>query len=117
MTGTIILAHGSKRPETKLILDSIISKVSKKSGIKNIDGAYLQLCEPLLEEVLKKQYENGIRNIKVMPLFLFDGIHVLKDIPEYIEEITKELPGLEVTLTSHIGDDDRIADIVIDRIS
>lgn len=116
MKGILILAHGSKRVQTQKILDSLTKKVISKSKINLVESAYLQFSEKDLKKGIECLLEKGATNIKVMPMFLFDGIHVTQDIPNELEEIKGQYPNVEINLTDHIGDDDRIADIIIDRV-
>jgi sirohydrochlorin ferrochelatase len=117
MKGILILAHGSKRVETENIVESIAQKVRQKTGEKLVLPAYLQFSEVNLEKGINKLIEMGATDIKIMPMFLFDGVHVTEDIPNELVEIRQKNPGIKIEMTSHIGDDDRIADIVIDRVN
>jgi sirohydrochlorin ferrochelatase len=116
MIGILILAHGSKRHETEHILDSLTKKVKEKSGEELVHSAYLQFSEQNLEKGIEYLVNKGATNIKVMPMFLFDGVHVTEDIPNELNEISRKYKDIDIMLTGHIGDDDRIADIIVDRI-
>ena len=52
----------------------------------------------------------------MVPYFLFEGIHIQKDIPEEIGEILKKYPGVQVEMGKTLGADERLADILTDRI-
>ncbi len=117
MEGILILAHGSKKVETERILDSLTNKVIEKTGRRLIASAYLQFSEQNLEVGINKLVEMGAIIIKVMPMFLFDGVHVTEDIPNELEAIKKKYPNIEILMAKHIGDDSRIADIIIDRVN
>ncbi len=117
MKGILILAHGSRRQETDAILNSLTEKVKQKTGESLIMPAYLQFSEQSLEVGVEKLIEKGADRIKVIPMFLFDGIHVTQDIPEELHAIMAKHPGVEIQMSKHLGDDDRIADIIADRIS
>ena len=116
MEGILILAHGSKRTETERILDSLTVKVTKKTVKQLVASAYLQFSEQNLERGIQRLADQGATVIKIMPMFLFDGVHVTEDIPNELEQIRKKYPHIQLTLTGHIGDDDRIADIIADRV-
>ena len=60
--------------------------------------------------------EKGVTHIKVVPYFLFEGIHIRQDIPEEIEKILKDYPGVTVEMGKTLGVDERLADILVDRI-
>jgi len=116
MEGVIILAHGSRRQETEKTLESLISKVKAKTGLNEVVPAFLQFSGQNLETAVKMLVSKGIKNIRVVPMFLFDGVHVTMDIPEELEEIRSAYPDISIEMTGHLGDDDRIADIIADRI-
>lgn len=111
----LILAHGSKREETEIILDSLVNKIKSMTGMDLVYPAYLQFSEQNLEKGINYLVKQGAEFIKVIPMFLFDGIHVTRDIPAELNEIRKTLPGIEIKMGRHIGDDDRIALIITDR--
>jgi len=117
MDGILILAHGSKRIETEEVMDSLVEKVRKKSGNRLVYPCYLQFSDNNLEKGVERLVGKGASSISVIPLFLFDGVHVTQDIPEEIEGIKAKHPGVEIMLGSHIGADDRLADIVMDRVA
>jgi len=116
MNGILILAHGSRRQETDAILNSLTEMVRNKTGEELILPAYLQFSEQNLEWGIEQLIEKGAHSIKVIPMFIFDGIHVTQDIPEELNAIMAKHPGIDVRMSRHLGDDDRIADIIVDRI-
>jgi sirohydrochlorin ferrochelatase len=116
MDGVLILAHGSKRHETERILNSLTAKVKAKTGQTLVHSAYLQFSEQNLEAGVEYLVSKGAINIKVVPMFLFDGVHVTEDIPNELREIQAKHRNVEIRMSEHLGDDDRIADIIVDRI-
>jgi sirohydrochlorin cobaltochelatase len=117
MNGILILAHGSKRQETEQILNSLVEKVKAKTGEKLVYPAYLQFSEQNLEKGIDMLVQSGAKSIKIMPMFLFDGVHVTQDIPNELNEINAKYPEIRIKMSRHIGDDDKIADIIVDRIN
>lgn len=117
MNGTLILAHGSQRQETERILNSLTKKVMVKTGENLVFPAYLQFSENNLEKGIDTLVLKGAKKIKVIPMFLFDGVHVTEDIPSELNAIKTKYPQTEIKMSSHIGDDDRIAEIIIDRMN
>lgn len=116
MKGVIILAHGSKRQETEKILNSLTEKVKNKTGESLIYPAYLQFSEQDMEAGADYLVKKGATEIIVIPLLLFDGIHVTQSIPNKLSEIKDKYHGINIRLSHHLGDDDRIAEIISDRV-
>lgn len=117
MNGILILAHGSKRQETEKTLNSLVEKVKAKTGEKLVYPVYLQFSEPNLEMGIAQLADSGATHIKIVPMFLFDGVHVTQDIPGELEVIRAKYPKIDIRLSKHLGDDDRIADIIVERIA
>lgn len=117
MNGILILAHGSKKKETEEILNSLVDKVKYKTGEELVVPSYLQFSEENLEKGVELLVSRGAKNIRIVPMFLFDGVHVREDIPNELNELKERFPGIEIKMGRHIGDDDKLVDIIIDRIS
>ncbi|UWG98192.1 CbiX/SirB N-terminal domain-containing protein [Dehalobacter sp. DCM] len=121
MTGILILAHGSRQSETENTLKEIIAMVQTelKTTISAdlITYAFLQFSENNLEMGLKKLVDQGVNKIKIIPYFLFDGVHIQEDIPAEIDEFLKDNPGVEISFGKTLGADRRLAKILVDRIS
>jgi sirohydrochlorin ferrochelatase len=117
MNGTLILAHGSKRQETERIMDSLVAKVKLKTGEELVYPAYLQFSEQNLEKGIEYLIDKGVKKVKIVPMFIFDGVHVTSDIPGELDEIKAKHPEVEFEMSRHIGDDDKLAEIIIDRMN
>jgi sirohydrochlorin ferrochelatase len=119
MLGILILAHGSREKETEKTLATIIDMVKKElssENIENIECAFLQFVETNLEKGLLKLIEKGSDDIKVIPYFLFEGVHIKEDIPMEINEFLKEYPNVKISFGKTLGTDERLAQIVADRV-
>lgn len=115
-TGVILISHGSKRGSGNNGLFQVADMLRAMKRWDIVEAAFLQLAEPGFPEVVKRTVESGVNRIVVMPLLLFKGNHVYKDIPEMIEEAKKTYPQVEFVYSSNIGADERIALIAADRI-
>jgi len=116
MKGILILAHGSRKNETEKTMSKISEMVRAKLPEMLIETAYLQFREVNLAAGLSRLIEKGADDITVVPYFLFDGMHIKKDIPAEIEEFLKDKPGIKITVGETLGEDERLADILADRI-
>ncbi len=115
-TGVIVLAHGSKVKTGNEGLFSIVEMLRKMGKWDMVEAGFLQLAKPGLTEVVDDLTGKGAERIVVMPLLLFSGNHVLKDIPEEIDHERKKFPEVEFCYAKNIGADERIALIAADRI-
>lgn len=116
MTGILILGHGSRAETANQMLFEICDMVKKQGDFDLILPAFLQLSEPSFEEGIEKLRELGATKIVVMPYFLYYGVHLSEDIPNELDKIKEKYREVEIVLARHLDKDQRLADIVIDRI-
>ena len=115
-TGVIVLAHGSKVKTGNEGLFNIVEMLRAMGKWDMVEAGFLQLAKPGLTEVVNDLTGRGAERIVIMPLLLFSGNHVLKDIPEEIDIERKKFPEVEFCYAKNIGADERIALIAADRI-
>ncbi|MCP4265173.1 MAG: cobalamin biosynthesis protein CbiX [Candidatus Brocadiaceae bacterium] len=115
-TGVIVLAHGSKVRSGNEGLFKIVDILRGMEKWDMVEAGFLQLAKPGLKEVVEDIVGRGAKRVVVMPLLLFSGNHVLKDIPEEIDNERKKFPDVDFCYAKNIGADERIALIASDRI-
>ncbi len=115
--GLFILAHGSRSPEAGKQLENVVKNIEDKGvgAFQFIEYGAMELSKPSFPEGIEKLVNKGVKEIVIVPLFLFFGNHIKKDIPKILEDIKKQHPEVKFTLTNPIGDDSRIVDIVIEK--
>lgn len=120
MTGVLILAHGSRRKETENTLLKIIEmvKAELRADLNTtlIEYAFLQFSKNNLETALHKLVDQGVTEIKIIPYFLFNGVHILEDIPAEINDFLEAYPEIKISFGQTLGADKRLADIIVDRV-
>ena len=112
----IVLAHGSKVKSGNEGLFKVVEMLRAMGKWDMVDACFLQLAKPGLSEGVKNIVEKGAEKIVVMPLLLFSGNHVLKDIPAEIENEKSKYPEIQFFYAGNLGADERIAQIAADRI-
>ena len=117
MKGILIIAHGSRAKETETTLETIISIVKEKLPETIIEIAFMEFSDRTVEKGISALAAKGITEIKIVPYFLFMGIHLKVDIPNMAEECARKYPNVKITMGDPIGADERLAEIIIDRIN
>ena len=115
-TGVVVLAHGSKVKSGNEGLFKIVEMLRAMGKWDMVEAGFLQLAKPGLTEAVEDIVGRGAERVVVMPLLLFSGNHVMKDIPEEIEKEQKKYPEVEFCYAKNIGADERIAQITRERI-
>jgi Uncharacterized conserved protein len=115
LKGILLIAHGSKVAETEKIVDSVALKIVETTRLITLPS-YMEFNKPSIYEGAELLIERGVTEIIAVPMFIYCGIHVSKDIPNEIEKISKKHKDVKIIMTGCIGDDDMIARILINRI-
>jgi len=66
--------------------------------------AFLELMRPSLAECVDALHAEGIRNFRVVPVFLGSGGHLKIDLPGLIAEIEQKHNDIEITTEPPIGE-------------
>ncbi|MGB9887596.1 MAG: sirohydrochlorin chelatase [Moorellales bacterium] len=114
--GIVLLGHGSRREEANRGVEELAAQVERHFPRAVVEVGYLAHGWPPLAEAVATALRRGAQEVVVVPLFLYDGVHVRTDIPEQLEELRRQYPGLRLRCTATLGSDPRIAEIVLDRI-
>ena len=115
--GILILAHGSRERETEIVFNKIADMTKEKVNEAIIETAFLQFSDVNLEKGLDNLIARGVKEIKVIPYFLFSGVHIRENIPKKIEKYLEDKPNIKVIVGEVLGDDSRLADILADKIN
>src|SRR3989339_579989 len=108
-TSIILISHGSKLNSGNDGLFKVADMLRAMNRWDVVEAAFLQLAEPGFPEVVKQTVGTGVDRIVVVPLLLFKGNHVFKDIPEMLENEKAKYPQVEFIYANNIGADERIA--------
>lgn len=121
MEGIIVLGHGSRAAvdEANLFLERVAAEIAKIFPTARVEPAWMnpKAARQNLAGAAAKLVAAGARKVVVAPVFLTDGLHIRKDIPEEIAALSSAHPGVEFVLARHIGFDPRIVAIVAERIA
>lgn len=112
----LIVAHGSKVAETDLIMKDYAAALSHKKPELKFSYCYLQLMDPDIHTAVASLYNEGIRQLKVFPFFIFNGNHIKEDIPEVLKEIQGQYPDLKMEFLANIGFDSKLVELMLERI-
>lgn len=116
MNGNVVLlGHGSRAPGSDQAIRAVARDLSERTGWK-VDVAHMELASPSLADVVASQYRQGVRRLSVVPYFLHVGVHLRQDIPDLVEGIRRNHPGLDLVLTEPLGYHPSLADILESRV-
>ncbi len=117
MKGILLIAHGSKTKESNIIFENVVNLIKKQYVNDFVIGATIKFSDISIDDSLLKFINLDIKEIIIVPYFLFDGVHVTVDIPNIVNNFLKNYPEVKVSFTSSIGKSPIITDIVVNLIN
>ncbi len=66
--------------------------------------AFLELMQPSLQECAASLHAEGVRALRVVPVFLGAGGHLKNDLPKLVATIRGNYADLEITVEPPIGE-------------
>jgi len=107
----ILFAHGSRDPAWRLPLEAILARVqTQHPGPCRL--AFLELMQPSLADTLADLAAQGVRHIRVKPLFWAAGKHVNRDLVDIVEAFAQGQSEVRVEVAPPLGDDTQMRDAI-----
>ena len=105
MKGFLLIAHGSKKKESKEEILRLTQKLRDllKGQYDIVSSAFLQRASPSVPDKMREYIDSGVTEILIVPYLLATGQHVAMDIPDMVDEFRNSYPQLTIRVSSHIG--------------
>ena len=104
----ILFAHGARDPRWAAPFQRLQELVQAQLPQLDVELAFLELMEPRLPGAVEKLASAGCRHVTVIPVFLGQGGHVLRDLPVILQELKQTHPELTLTLVNAVGEDPHV---------
>ncbi len=105
----ILFAHGARDPRWAAPFERLLQLVQQSVADEvGVHLAFLELMHPSLPEVVMQLAEYGCLRISVVPVFLGQGGHVRRDLPELISRLEHDYPDVAFSLATAIGEDELV---------
>lgn len=118
-TGIVVLGHGSRAAvdEANQVLIDLSEMVRERVEFDIFATAFMnpRSQRPGLEQAVAEVVRKGAERVIVAPVFLSNGMHMQKDIPEEVERLRSKY-RVEIKIAPHLGADPRLADMIAERI-
>lgn len=108
----VLFAHGARDPEWAVPLRKIQRKVAARIPEIAVELAFLEIMQPTLTEAVSNLADAGHTAIAVAPMFIAQGAHLKRDLPQSLEDLRRSHPTVTFTLLPAIGDVDIIHDAI-----
>ena len=101
----ILFAHGARDPRWAQPFERLreIAQAALPGTVVTL--AFLELMSPRLPEAVAELVRDGCEKVSLVPVFLGQGGHVLRDLPVLVEELRGTHLGLAIAVAPAVGED------------
>ncbi|RKQ95867.1 sirohydrochlorin cobaltochelatase [Kushneria sinocarnis] len=108
----ILLAHGSTDPRWQAPFQTMEERVRARMSMP-VRLANMELCDPLLEDVVASLIREGHQHIDILPLFFAAGRHLREDVPAQLDALREAHPSVTLDLLDPVGQHPAFIEAVI----
>ncbi len=105
-TALVLFAHGARDPEWANPMRRVQAEIRQRLPGVTVELAFLEFMAPTLLDCVHGLIEQGARKIVVLPMFIAQGGHLKRDVPELLEQLRQQHPGVEFSLSGAIGENE-----------
>ena len=111
----MLVAHGSRRDESNLEIESLAKKIAlfKVKEFEVVMTAFLEFAKPSITEAIDNCTVIGATKVTILPYFLSAGVHIAKDIPSEVEKGAQKNPNLNIKISNYFGSRNEISEILL----
>jgi sirohydrochlorin cobaltochelatase len=113
----VLFAHGARDPQWARPFRELVAAVGERLPGERIVLAFLELMQPSLPECAAALYGEGVRELRVVPVFLGMGGHLQQDLPKLVAAIKEKHPELAVRVDPPIGEQATVISAIAAAIS
>lgn len=103
-TALILFAHGARDPEWARPLQRVQAAITASAPERRVDMAFLEFMTPTLSECVDALAAAGVTSAVVVPMFIAQGGHLKRDVPELLAVLRERHPAMRLTLAPAIGE-------------
>lgn len=108
LTAIILFAHGARDPAWANPLRRVQAAIRQRAGDVPVELAFLELMAPSLPECAATLVAGGAAKILVLPMFIAQGGHLKREVPEILERLRSTYPDVQFSLAEAIGENETV---------
>ena len=101
----VLFAHGARAASWAAPFERLRESSQARLPDCVVRLAFLELMEPRLPETVADLVAAGIDEVTIVPVFLGQGGHLLRDLPLLAEGLSAAHPGLRLSVAGAVGED------------
>ena len=110
----ILFAHGARDPRWAEPFQRLQEIVHRRSPELIVSLAFLELMTPRLPELVGELVAGGVADITVVPIFLGQGGHLLRDLPLMVDQLRIDHPHIAIKVAEAAGENASVLNAICD---
>ncbi len=103
-TAIVLFAHGARDSAWADPLRRVQAAIAARAPEQRVALAFLELMTPTLQTCVADLHDAGIDRVTVVPMFIAQGGHLKRDLPEMLAGLRRSYPSMILTLAPAIGE-------------
>jgi sirohydrochlorin ferrochelatase len=113
--GIVVFGHGSSVASANEAVRTIAARAAAEGAWDLYETAFLEAA-PYLGEAVRNLAASGAQEILVLPYFLTLGIHLQRDLPKLVDNLSREY-GVPIGVAEPLDGHPQLSRILVDRAS
>jgi sirohydrochlorin ferrochelatase len=114
-TAVLLIAHGSREEEANADLYHALAELRRRGRYAVVEGAFLELAEPTIEQGGARCVEQGADRVLLLPYFLSAGVHVRRDLTAACRRLSERYPHVSFRLGEPLGRHPLLLEVLVER--
>jgi sirohydrochlorin ferrochelatase len=112
-TGIVVFGHGSSVASANDAVRAVAANAAREGAWTLYETAFLE-CDPVLGAAVEKLVRAGAEQVLVLPYFLTPGIHLQRDLPKIVAELTAQF-HIPIRVAPPLDGHPGLAKMLVDR--
>jgi sirohydrochlorin cobaltochelatase len=101
----VLFAHGARDPRWAAPFQKLQKITQEQLPDTVVSLAFLELMMPSLPDLVAQLVQDGCANVTIVPVFLGQGGHLLRDLPVIIAQLQEAYQQLVLKVAQAVGED------------
>jgi sirohydrochlorin ferrochelatase len=115
VTAIVIFAHGSSIESANESVRRIVEDVRRDGGFELVEPAFLEQGRPDLAGAVAAAVGKGAARVVVVPYFLTLGLHLQRDLPKIVKDLSRIHEGVEIRVAPPLDGHPALGEILKER--
>lgn len=100
----VLFAHGARAASWAAPFERLRDMTQAREPDVRVELAFLELMTPQLPQLMATLAADGVTDVTVVPVFLGQGGHVLRDLPLILDELRAAYPQASIKVVEAAGE-------------